>query len=67
MKMEAEFDLRKNWYYLSQAVKELMRQKAHPRHPISPLELPYRIVAAYEQKRQSARATDLLFAEELRL
>ncbi len=54
-------EMKKNWYYLRHAIKEVLQQKMHPG------KIPYRIVAEYQRKMSSRTAIDFVFEEEERL
>jgi hypothetical protein len=54
-------EMKKNWYYLRAAIKEVLQQKIHPG------KIPYRVVAEYQRKMSSRTAVDFLFEEEEQL
>lgn len=54
-------EMRRNWYYLRAAIKEVLQQKIHPG------KIPYRIVAEYQRKMSSRTAVDFVFEEEEQL
>jgi hypothetical protein len=54
-------EMKKNWYYLQHAVKEVLQQKMHPG------KIPYRIMAEYQRRMNSRSAVDFLLEEEEQL
>src|SRR5262249_34693377 len=54
-------EMRKNWYSLQGAIKEVLPQRMHPS------KVPYRIMAEYQRRTLSRTAVDLLFEEEEQL
>lgn len=57
----AATEMKKNWYYLQHATKEVLQQKMHPG------KIPYRIMAEYQRRMRSRSAVDFLFEEEEQL
>jgi hypothetical protein len=60
-KNSAAMEMKKNWYYLRHAVKEVLQQRVHPGN------VAYRIVVEYQRKMSSRTAVDVVFEEEEQL
>lgn len=54
-------EMKKNWYYLQRAVKEVLQQKIHPG------KMPYQIMVEYQRRMNSRSAVDFLLEEEEQL